>query len=222
MQKLFSAIINVLISLFFFQLSTKGQAVKNGNLQKLISYHSQAKLMFHALVLTEKGGIQEGFVLAALDWLKEFSSQSNFDFTIIYQADSRSDNYLSHCKVFIQLNYPTYRWSDISKASFTRYIEEGRGGWVGFHHAPLPGGFGGYSMWEWYSKFMGRIRQKVCIVPRTPGTLIVEDQKHPVIWTNEKMKARNVYFQMGHHANIFHSAEFKRMFGNAILWAAGK
>jgi type 1 glutamine amidotransferase len=44
---------------------------------------------------------------------------------------------------------------------------------------------------------------------------------HPVIWTNEKIKARNVYFQMGHHANLFHSSEFKKMFANAILWAAG-
>jgi type 1 glutamine amidotransferase len=44
---------------------------------------------------------------------------------------------------------------------------------------------------------------------------------HPVIWSNEKMKARNVYFQMGHHYNIFESPEFKTMLGNAILWAAG-
>ncbi len=43
---------------------------------------------------------------------------------------------------------------------------------------------------------------------------------HPVIWTNEKMKARNVYFLMGHHANLLKSEEFKKMFGNAILWAA--
>ncbi len=43
---------------------------------------------------------------------------------------------------------------------------------------------------------------------------------HPVIWTNEKMKARNVYFQMGHHANLFNSPDFKKMFANAILWAA--
>jgi type 1 glutamine amidotransferase len=26
---------------------------------------------------------------------------------------------------------------------------------------------------------------------------------------------------MGHHANLFHSSEFKKMFANAILWAAG-
>jgi type 1 glutamine amidotransferase len=45
---------------------------------------------------------------------------------------------------------------------------------------------------------------------------------HPVIWTNEKVKARNVYFQMGHHPTLFTSTEFKTLFSNAILWAAGK
>lgn len=43
---------------------------------------------------------------------------------------------------------------------------------------------------------------------------------HPVIWSNEKMKARNVYFLMGHHPNLLKSIEFKTMFQNAILWAA--
>jgi uncharacterized protein len=35
------------------------------------------------------------------------------------------------------------------------------------------------------------------------------------------MKARNVYFLMGHHANLLKSEEFKTMVGNAICWAAG-
>jgi type 1 glutamine amidotransferase len=36
------------------------------------------------------------------------------------------------------------------------------------------------------------------------------------------MKAHNVYLLMGHHANLFKSNDFKTMFANAILWAAGK
>jgi type 1 glutamine amidotransferase len=44
---------------------------------------------------------------------------------------------------------------------------------------------------------------------------------HPVIWINEKMKAKNVYFQMGHSPVLFESEEFKTMFANAIMWAAG-
>ena len=38
-------------------------------------------------------------------------------------------------QLFIQLNYPPYRWNDESKAAFQDYIEQGRGGWIGFHHA---------------------------------------------------------------------------------------
>lgn len=44
---------------------------------------------------------------------------------------------------------------------------------------------------------------------------------HPVVWVNDKVKARNVYFLMGHHANLFKSGDFKTMFSNAIQWAAG-
>jgi uncharacterized protein len=226
---------------------------------------------FHALVLTESGGIHEGFVIAALDWLKEFSKEQNFEFTVINKTDSISEEYLSHYQLFIQLNFPPYMWSDRSKAAFVKYIEDGRGGWVGFHHASLLGEFDGYQMWDWFSQFMGGIRFKNYIAARATGTVRVEDKNHPVmkgipasfslhddewytydkdprpnvhvianvdessyqpssdikmgdhpvIWTNEKMKARNVYFQMGHHANLFQSENFKRMFANAILWAAG-
>lgn len=55
--------------------------------------------------------------------------------------------------------------------------------------------------------------------------LKVDDLKmgdHPVVWINEKMKARNVYFLMGHHSNLFQSDDFKKMFGNAVIWAAGR
>jgi uncharacterized protein len=227
--------------------------------------------VFHVLVLTERGGIHEGFVVAALDWLKDYSVEKNFEFTVINNTDSLSEVYLSRYQVFIQLNFPPYMWSDPSKAAFIKYMEEGRGGWVGFHHASLLGEFDGYPMWDWFSLFMGGIRWKNYIAARATATVHVEDRNHPVmkglpetfsipddewytydkdprpnvhvianvdessyqppsdikmgdhpvIWSNEKIKARNVYFQMGHHANLFHSAEFKNMFGNAILWAAG-
>ncbi len=226
---------------------------------------------FHVLVLTERGGIHEGFVVAALDWLKGFSMEQHFEYTVINSADSLSETFLSHFQVFLQLNFPPYRWSDLSKASFVKYMEEGKIGWVGFHHASLLGEFDGYPMWNWFSHFMGDIRWKNYIAARASGTVHIEDRNHPVmkgipetftlpddewytydkdprpnvqvianvdessymppsdikmgdhpvIWSNGKIRARNIYFQMGHHANLFYSAEFRRMFGNAILWAAG-
>jgi type 1 glutamine amidotransferase len=53
----------------------------------------------------------------------------------------------------------------------------------------------------------------------TPAT----DRKmgdHPVVWTNEHMKARNVYIFMGHRPEHFNNPAFTRIFTNAIFWAA--
>jgi type 1 glutamine amidotransferase len=225
---------------------------------------------FKALVLTERGDQHEGFVSAALKWLKVFAKQNNMELTVINSTKEINDAYLAKYKVFIQLNFPPYNWSDESKAAFQRYIEQGRGGWVGFHHATLLGEYDGYEMWDWFSGFMGGIRFKDYNAKLVSGIVHVERTKHPVfkgvpkkftlgneewytynknprpgitvlanvdessyhpssnikmgdhpvIWTNEKMKARNVYFQMGHHTDLLKSAAFKQMFANAIFWAA--
>lgn len=227
---------------------------------------------FKALVLTERGGGHEGFVAAALGWLQDFSAKNNIEVTVINDTKLINEAYLKNYKLFIQLNYPPYNWTDAAKAAFQKYIDEGRGGWVGFHHATLLGEFDGFTMWNWFSEFMGGIRFKNYIAERASGTVHVEASNHPVmagvpasfsipddewytfnknprpnvkvlanvdeasyqppsnikmgdhpvIWSNEKKKARNVYFLIGHHANLLKSAEFKTMFGNAILWAAGK
>ena len=41
---------------------------------------------------------------------------------------------------------------------------------------------------------------------------------HPVIWTNPRKSARNVYFQIGHSASLFDNPDFVRMFTNALCW----
>ncbi|WP_206662806.1 ThuA domain-containing protein [Granulicella sibirica] len=45
---------------------------------------------------------------------------------------------------------------------------------------------------------------------------------HPVIWTNEHVKARNVYLFMGHHPELLEDKAFTTLFHNSIVWAAGK
>lgn len=227
---------------------------------------------FKALVLTERGGQHEGFVVAALEWLNAYAAEKNFEITVINHANDIDEAMLANYKVFIQLNYPPYTWNDKAMAAFVKYIEEGRGGWVGFHHATLLGEFDGYPMWNWFSDFMGGIRFQNYVAATASGLVRIEEPKHPVmkgvsssfvlpddewytfnknprpnvhvlanvdestyqpatdikmgdhpvVWVNEKMKARNVYFLMGHHANLFKSDDFKKMFGNAILWAADK
>jgi len=55
----------------------------------------------------------------------------------------------------------------------------------------------------------------------TPGTTIKMGD-HPVVWTNEHVKARNIYIFMGHHAELFENSNFTSLFHNSILWAAGR
>jgi type 1 glutamine amidotransferase len=43
---------------------------------------------------------------------------------------------------------------------------------------------------------------------------------HPVIWTNEHVRARNVYIFMGHSPQLFDNPVYTRLFANAISWAA--
>jgi type 1 glutamine amidotransferase len=235
--------------------------------------HAQTNaIRFHALVLAERGGQHEAFVAAALPWLKETAQQDHFSVDVFENPNQFTKPFLTKYQVFIQLNYPPYRWSDEAKASFQDYVEQGRGGWVGLHHATLLGEFDGYPMWPWFSDFMGGIRFKNYIAKRASGTVIVEDTAHPcfnglperfvideeewytydkdprpnihvlarvdessynppsdikmgdhpVIWTNEKMKARNIYFQMGHHPSLLQNTNYTMMLRNAILWAAGQ
>lgn len=227
---------------------------------------------FKALILAERGGIHEPFVLAALDWLNTYSKEQNFEFTVISHANEIDETLLSKYQVIVQLNYAPYNWGDKAMAAFVKYIEQGQGGWVGLHHASLLGEFDGFPMWDWFSKFMGGIIYKNYIAAKASATVNIEDKNnpvmkripasftipddewytynvdprpnvhviatvdestykpdsdikmgdHPVIWTNEKVKAKNIYFQFGHSPLLLVSKEFKTMLGNAILWAAEK
>ena len=40
---------------------------------------------------------------------------------------------------------------------------------------------------------------------------------HPVVWTNEDIKGRNVYILMGHSPKLLQSEDFTKMFSNSIL-----
>ena len=227
---------------------------------------------FKALVLTERGGQHESFAAAALDWLNKYATDNNIALTVINNTDLIDEKYLSEYKIFIQLDYPPYSWPEKAMAAFVKYIEEGRGGWIGFHHATLLGEFDGYPMWNWFSDFMGGIRFDNYIAAKASGQVVVEDRKHPVmkgvagsfvldndewytynksprptvhvlanvdessynppsdikmgdhpvVWVNEKMKARNVYFLMGHDGSLLQSKDFTRMFSNAIKWTSGE
>lgn len=227
---------------------------------------------FRVIALAEHGGIHQPFVEAAKIWLGKLAQENDFTIDYIENTDKINDAFLAQYNLFIQLNYPPYMWTDTAKAAFIKYIEEGKGGWIGFHHATLLGEFDGYPIWPWFRDFMGGIRFKNYIATFATGTVTIEDKNHPamkgvkspfvieneefytydksprpnvhvlasvdestytpttdikmgdhpVIWTNERVKARNIYIFMGHHPDLFRNPAFTQIVTNSIFWAAGK
>ncbi len=237
----------------------------------LLSCHAQNP-RFKVLALYENGGHHVAYSAVGKIWLNKLAADSNFTIDYITNTNTINDSTLANYQLFIQLDYAPYAWTPAAVAAFQKYIEEGRGGWIGFHHATLLGEFDGYPMWQWFSDFMGGIRWKAYIATFVSATVHVEDKTypvmkgladtftiskeewytydksprpnvhviasvdessynpdskikmgdHPVIWTNEKMKARNVYIFMGHAPELFDNSSYTTLFRNAIFWAAAK
>lgn len=135
---------------------------------------------YKVLVLTERGGQHGGFTDAAIKWLDGKSKELNFEITEINNTKNINEEFLSQFKLIIQLDFPPYTWTKDAERAFISYIDEGKGGWIGFHHATLLGEFDGYPMWHWFSDFMGGIRFKNYIAAKADATVRVEDSSHPV------------------------------------------
>lgn len=229
------------------------------------------KPRFKAIAIAEIGGGHALFDVAAKAWLNQLAVDSNF--TIDYITDTKpiTKAFLAQYQLFIQLDYPPYPWGEEAQAAFKDYMEQGKGGWIGFHHPTLLGVFDGYPMWQWYSDFMGGIQFKNYIPGGATATLTVEDRNHPVmknippsfttkdewytydksprpnvhiiasidestynppknvkmgdhpvIWTNERIRAKNIYIAMGHFPALFEDKAYTTLFRNAIFWAVKK
>jgi len=133
------------------------------------------------IALYENGGHHIDYSKAAKVWLDKLASDNNFAIDYIQHTDQIDDDFLSHYQLFIQLDYAPYAWKEKAAAAFQKYITEGRGGWIGFHHATLIGEFDGYPMWNWFHDFMGGIRFKDYIATFAKATVNIEDKHHPVM-----------------------------------------
>ena len=227
---------------------------------------------FRVLALAEGGEQHKTFEDAAKIWLDKLAAENHFALDYLSNTKPIDEAYLSKYKLIIQVNYPPFGWTPVAEAAFEKYIDEGRGGWIGFHHATLLGAFEGFKMSPWWSNFMGGIRFKSYIAKFADGVVTVEDKTHPVmkgvpekfkvaheewytydksprpnvrvlarvdentyepnseirmgdhpvVWTNEHVKARNVYIFMGHHGDLFENAAFATLVKNSIFWAANQ
>lgn len=139
------------------------------------------KPAFRVLVLYENGGYHVEYSKAARIWLDKLAADSGFAIDYITNTQTINDSSLAVYQLFIQLDYPPYAWGDTAVKAFEKYIEKGRGGWIGFHHATLLGEFDGYPMWQWFYKFMGSIRWKNYIADFAEATVHTEETSHPVM-----------------------------------------
>ena len=225
---------------------------------------------FKVLALAESGGHHVAFTTVAKPWLRKCGEENGFEVDYITNTAPITESFLARYRLVLQLDFVPYGWKLEAMSAFKDYIEKGRGGWVGLHHATLLGNFDGYPMWPWFSDFMGKLKFQNYIPNFASGTVRVEDKTHPcmkdvpesfvisreewytydrspranvhvlanvdeatysdssavrmgdhpVIWTNERMAARNVYIFMGHGPWLFENKAFTTIFRNAILWAA--
>jgi uncharacterized protein len=136
---------------------------------------------FRVLALAELGGIHQPYVDAAQLWLAKEAVKDDFTIDYIHNTDEINAAFLSRYQLFIQLNYPPFGWTATAKKAFIDYIEEGKGGWIGFHHAALLGEFEGYPMWDWFSQFMGGIRYENYIATFATAKVNVEDATSPIM-----------------------------------------
>ena len=227
---------------------------------------------WRVLVLYENGGHHIAYSQRARIWLDQLAANNGFGVDYIQNTDTLDDALLSRYALFIQLDYPPYGWKEQASAAFERYISEGRGGWIGFHHASLLGEFDGFPLWQWYSQFLGDITYVDYIPTFAQGTVNIEQARHPVmegvpasfriekeewytynrsprpnvdvlasvdeatykpdttikmgdhpvVWTNRKVPARNLYIFMGHSPDLFDNTAYTTLVRNVIFWAAGR
>jgi uncharacterized protein len=133
------------------------------------------------LALYENGGHHVEYSARARVWLAKLAADSNFAIDYLTHTDSITDELLAKYQLILQLDFVPYGWTTTAMSAFRKYIEEGRGGWVGFHHASLVGEFDKQPMWPWFHDFMGGIRWKDYIARFARGTVRVEDRGHPVM-----------------------------------------
>lgn len=135
----------------------------------------------HVVVLNEGGGQHGPFTEVAMEWLRKDAEVKGYEISELRNADSISHEFLKDVDLVIQLDFPPYTWPEEAQTAFINYIDNGKGSWIGFHHATLLGDFDGYPMWRWFSDFMGGIEFRNYVAALADGTVCVEDSVHPVM-----------------------------------------
>lgn len=160
-----------------------------------------AKAAFEKYIRDGKGGGWVGFHHATL--LGEFDGYAMWPWFSTFMGDVRYVNYIpGFAKATVNVEARRHPVMKGVPASFVVEKEE----WYTYNKSP---------------RLNVHVLATVDETTYTPDSNIKMGGDHPVIWSNEQMKARNVYIFMGHHPNLFDNEAFKTIFRNAIFWASG-
>ena len=184
------------------------------------------------LVLAESGGHHIEFTRAAKPWLNQLAKENRLAVDYIEKTDMIDSTYLAQYQLFLQLDFPPYGWTEKASKAFEAYIARGKGGWIGLHHATLLGEFDGYTMWTWFSDFMGGIRFKNYIPTFASGEVSIEDSTHPVTknvptyftiekeewYTYDKSPRKNVKVLASVNENTYQPPSEIRMGDHPVIW----
>lgn len=195
-------------------------------------YAQQKVPRFKVVALYENGGHHIEYSSAAKIWLDQLAADSNFAIDYIQNTEPIDSAFLSKYQLFIQLDYPPYGWTAKAMAAFQNYIIQGKGGWIGFHHATLLGEFDGYPTWDWFSLFMGNIIYKDYIPGFTMAKVNVEDRNHRVMkgvpssfmvekeewYTYNKSPRPNVHVIASVDETTYHPNSAIKMGDHPVIW----
>jgi type 1 glutamine amidotransferase len=139
---------------------------------------------FKVVVIAEFDASDQHYpmVQAAKTWFAKLATDSTITVDWVTNPDNFTDAYLANYKVVVQLNYPPFAWNATSQTAFQKYMEQGKAGWIGFHHAALYSQDvlgAGQSLFTWFKPFLGGITYKDYVASRCAGTVAVEDTVHP-------------------------------------------
>ena len=124
--------------------------------------------------------IHRPYVEAAKSWLDRLAADSNFTVSYLESPNTITDSMLSTVDVIWQMNYTPFRWNAAAKAALERYLDGGRGAWLGQHHASLYGPAVTRETWRWYfDNLIGGINYRNYVSKFASGIVRVEDAAHP-------------------------------------------
>lgn len=133
------------------------------------------------LVLAERGEQHQPYVDTARVWLGQLAAKEGFLIDYVENPSTFTSGSLAKYALIFQLNYAPYGWPETAQQAFIAYMESGKGGWIGVHHATLLGNFNGHTVWPWFARFMGDIRFMSYIPTFVAAEVRVEDAAHPVM-----------------------------------------